>query len=175
MDKSFDYGLLNAQDDPRFGKRKYGRLGTVAKNGCGMIALYNIERAARPETRFEPYYDARSVIKTNLFGLLGTRPSMVRRILEPKGFRIHDLDPKNPDPTVRHDAVIVLYWYWFGAHYVSGFLNDNGTYTLYNYFEKPFPMYLGQFVKELRKKKNHVVRVWGVDFPPEPDRISSES
>ena len=167
MDRTFDYGLLNTQTDPRFADRKYGRLGTVAKNGCGMIALYNVERAARPDTRFEPYYEARDAIKTNLFGLLGTRPSSVREILEPKGFKVTELDKKHPDGGIRHDAVIVLYWYWFGAHYVSGFRNREGTYTLYNYFTRPYAMSLDRFLETLKSSKNHVVRVWGVDFPKE--------
>ena len=149
MDRTFDYGLLNTQTDPRFADRKYGRLGTVAKNGCGMIALYNVER------------------KTNLFGLLGTRPSSVREILEPKGFKVTELDKKHPEGDIRHDAVIVLYWYWFGAHYVSGFLNREGTYTLYNYFTRPYAMSLDRFLETLKTSKNHVVRVWGVDFPKE--------
>ena len=165
MDPTFDYGLLNTQTDPRFGDRKYGRFGTVAKNGCGMIALYNVERAARPQTRFEPYYEARRAIRTNLFGLLGTRPSSIRKILMPKGFRVCDIDPNYPGAHACHDAVIVLYWYWFGAHYVAGFRNDNDTYTMYNFFVKPYPMPLKSFLETLRRGKNRVVRVWGVDFP----------
>ena len=178
MEPSFDYGLLNSQTDPRFGSRKYGRLGTVAKNGCGIIALYNVERAACPETRFEPYYAARDAIKTNLFGLLGTRPSSIRRILEPKGFRLREIDPKHPDPELTHDAVIVLYWFWFGAHYVAGFRRDDGTYTMYNYYTTPYALPLNRFLETLKAKKNHIVRVWGIDFPKkdtERDRISSET
>ena len=91
MDQTFDFGLLNTQKDPRFAQRKYGRFGTIAKNGCGLIALYNIERAADPETRFDPYYDARNTIKTNLFGLLGTRMSAIRKKLESKGFQVFDV------------------------------------------------------------------------------------
>ena len=178
MNKSFDYGLLNTQTDPRFAERKFGRLGTIAKNGCGMIALYNVERAACPETRFEPYYDARKAIKTNLFGLLGTRPSSIRKILEPKGFRITDIDPRHPDPNETHDAVIVLYWFWFGAHYVAGFHREDGAYRMYNYFTEPYALPLNKFLEILKNGKNRVVRVWGVDFPPKEgkeDRISSES
>ena len=74
-----DYGFLNTQTDPRFGDRKYGRLGTIAKNGCGLIALYNVERAADARTQFDPYYENRKPIKTNLFGLLGTRPSAIEK------------------------------------------------------------------------------------------------
>ena len=53
MEHLYDYGILNTQADPRFGARRYGRFGNLAKNGCGMIALYNVERAARADTRFE--------------------------------------------------------------------------------------------------------------------------
>ena len=165
MDQAFDYGLLNTQTDPRFGDRRYGRLGTIAKNGCGMIALYNVERAARPETRFEPFYDARQSIKTNLFGLLGTRPSTIRRNLEAKGFKVCDLDVKRPQANPRHDAVIVLYWYWFGAHYVTGLLNKHGEYTFYNYYVSPYGLSLARFLETLKKSKQHAVRAWGVDFP----------
>ena len=163
MEPTYDYGLLNTQTDPRFADRRYGRLGTVAKNGCGMIALYNVERAARPSTRFEPYYEARKAIKTNLFGLLGTRPSSIRRILEQKGFKVCEIDPKHVGAHANHDAVIVLYWYWFGAHYVAGLRKDD-AYTLYNYYVQPYTQPLDAFLKNLKQKKNRVVRVWGIDF-----------
>ena len=166
MDQSFDFGLLNTQKDPRFGKRRYGRLGTIANNGCGLIALYNIERAAYPETRFDPYYDARKTIKTNLFGLLGTRMSAIRKKLEPKGFRVCDIDLHHTKDEPRHDAVIVLYWYWFGAHYVAGFQKDDGTYTMYNYYTSPYALPLDKFMETLKEHRNRVVHVWGVDFPP---------
>ena len=165
MDQAFDFGLLNTQKDPRFGKRKYGRFGTIENNGCGLIALYNIERAARPETRFDPFYDARKAIKTNLFGLLGTKPYAIRKNLERKGFSVSDIDQKHPEPSARFDAVIVLYWYWFGAHYVAGFRDENGMYTMYNYYTSPYALPLAAFLDTLKAAKNRVVHVWGVDFP----------
>ncbi len=167
MEKAFDYGLLNTQKDPRFGARKFGRLGTISGNGCGLIALYNIERAARPETRFDPFYEARKSIKTSLFGLLGTRPSSIRKNLERRGYTVHDLEPKHLDPDTRYDAVIVLYWYWFGAHYVAGFADRNDTYKMYNYYTSPYALPLDRFLETLKKNKNRVVHVWGVDFPQE--------
>lgn len=166
MEKAFDYGILNTQTDPRFGDRKYGRLGTVAKNGCGMIALYNVERAARPETRFDPFYDARKSIKTNLFGLLGTKPSSIRKNLEAKGFAVTDIDFRRLKAEPHHDAVIVLYWYWFGAHYVAGLKNTHERYTVYNYYTEPYAIRLSTFLNTQKKSKHYVVRVWGVDFPP---------
>jgi hypothetical protein len=178
MNADLDYGLLNTQQDPRFGDRKYGRLGTIAKNGCGLIALYNVERAARPETRFDPFYDARKPIKTTLFGLLGTRPSSIRKNLARKGFIVTDIDRKHPEGNASHDAVIVLYWYWFGAHYVAGFADGNGAYTMYNYFSTPYAQPLENFLRTVRGHKNRVVHIWGVDFPPkdvQTDRISSDS
>ncbi|MBR2644468.1 MAG: hypothetical protein IKD54_04175 [Clostridia bacterium] len=169
MDQTFDFGLLNTQKDPRFAQRKYGRFGTIAKNGCGLIALYNIERAADPETRFDPYYDARNTIKTNLFGLLGTRMSAIRKKLESKGFQVYDIDRRQPESAQPYDAVIVLYWYWFGAHYVAGFADGNGGYTMYNYYSSPYALPLDAFLKTLREHKNRVVRVWGVYFPPKAE------
>ena len=165
MDLRHDYGLLNTQTDPRFGARKYGRLGTVAQNGCGLIALYNVERAAFPETQFDPYYEGRSPIKTNLFGLLGTRPSAVRKQLEPKGFRVKRIRRKDAETAPLYDAVIVLYWYWFGAHYVAGLKEQNGLYRLYNQFAEPYPMKLADYLRYLKKHHKRVVRVWGIGFP----------
>ena len=88
MKEEFDFGLLNSQTDERYGNRPYGLLGTVARNGCGIIALYNIERAADDRTRFETYYAQRKQIKTNLFGLLGTRPSAISKSLRKKAFEV---------------------------------------------------------------------------------------
>ena len=165
MKEEFDFGLLNSQTDERYGNRPYGLLGTVARNGCGIIALYNIERAADDRTRFEPYYAQRKQIKTNLFGLLGTRPSAIAKILRKKAFEVEPIRRKDAENAEAFDGVIVLMWYFFGAHYVAGFRNDNDTYTMYNFFVKPYPMPLKSFLETLRRGKNRVVRVWGVDFP----------
>ena len=165
MEKQQDYGLLNTQADPRFGDRKYGRFGTMAKNGCGLIALYNVERAAFENTRFEAYYDARKEIKTNLFGLLGTRPSSVEKNLRAKGFTVVRIPKKHVDQAPRYDAVIVLYWYWFGAHYVTGISDQDGAYRLYNMFADPYSMPLPKYLEYLKAHHNFTVRVWGVCFP----------
>ena len=165
MDGIQDYGLLNTQTDPRFGARKYGRFGTVAKNGCGLIALYNVERAAFEEVRFDPYYASRKPIRTNLFGLLGTKPSSVRRNLEQKGYRVESISKRETENAKPYDAVIVLYWYWFGAHYVTGIAEENGLYRLYNQFTEPYAMQLPKFLRYLREHKKHVVRIWGIRFP----------
>ena len=130
MTETPDYGLLNDQEDARFGARRFGRFGTVAKNGCGMIALYNIERAANEETRFEPFYEARKPIKTNFFGLLGTRPSTISKNLKRKGFTVERIRKKKAGEAPLYDGVIVLYWHFFGAHYVAGIGKGDGTYML---------------------------------------------
>ncbi len=170
MDSQTDFGLLNTQTDPRFGDRKYGRLGTVAKNGCGMIALYNVERAANDQTRFEPYYEARKPIKTNLFGLLGTRPSTIAKNLRKKQFEVERIRIRDAASTPLYDAVIVLYWHFFGAHYVAGIGRGDGTYTLYNEYQKPFPLKLDVYIGELKKRKMHPYRIWGVRFPKKEDK-----
>ncbi len=165
MQKDSDYGLLNTQEDPRFGGRPYGRFGTVAKNGCGMIALYNIMRASDSTTRFEPFYDARKSIKTNLFGLMGTRSSSVPKNLAKKDYQVTRIKPKQAGEAKPFDGVIVLYWFFFGAHYVAGIANGDGTYTWYNQFQNPHSMKLTDFLAHIRKKKEHVYRIWGVTFP----------
>ncbi len=165
MQKNLDYGLLNSQIDPRFGDRPYGRFGTVAKNGCGMIALYNIMRAADSTTRFEPFYEARKSIKTNLFGLMGTRSSSVPKNLMKRQYRVTRIKRKHAGDAKAFDGVIVLYWFFFGAHYVAGIANGDGTYTWYNQFQKPNPMKLDEFLQHIKKKKEHAYRIWGVTFP----------
>lgn len=165
MKEEFDFGLLNSQTDERYGSRPYGLLGTIAKNGCGMIALYNIERAADDKTRFEPYYADRKQIRTNLFGLLGTRPSAINKRLRKKAFEVVSIRLKDAGQAEMFDGVIVLSWYFFGAHYVAGIGNDSGTYTFYNQFVRPRPMKLTEFLHTLKDQKQHVLRIWGVRFP----------
>ena len=126
MNKPLDFGMLNTQTDPRFGERPYGKFGTIAKNGCGMIALYNVQRAADGKTQFDPFYDARKPIKTNLFGLLGTRPSAVTKTLRKRGFTVKMIRPRKAAKAEQQDAVIVLYWRFWGAHYVAGIGDGNG-------------------------------------------------
>ena len=165
MQDSFDFGLLNTQTDERFGDRPYGRFGTIAKNGCGMIALYNIERAADGRTMFEPFYETRKRIKTNFFGLLGTRPSSITKNLKLRGFAVKNIPLKKAEEAERFDGVIVLYWRFFSAHYVAGIGNGDSTYTLYNQFQRPSAMKLTDFLAYLRKNKLHPCRVWGILFP----------
>ncbi len=165
MKESIDYGILNTQEDPRFADRPYGKFGTIAKNGCGMIALYNVERAADGCTQFDPFYEQRKSIKTNLFGLLGTRPSTIAKNLLRKGFMVSRIPLKKAREAEHFDAVIVLYWRFFSAHYVAGIGNADGTYTLYNQFTEPVPMDLDAFLRYLRARKSHPYRVWGIRFP----------
>ncbi|MBR0508217.1 MAG: hypothetical protein IJJ86_06365 [Clostridia bacterium] len=130
-----------------------------------MIALYNVERAANPETQFDAFYAARKPIKTNLFGLLGTRPSTVRKNLRNKGFDVTKIRIKEADTAELYDAVIVLYWRFFGAHYVTGIRNEAGAYTFYNEFKTPLSMTLGAFLAHVRKHRQHPYRIWGIRFP----------
>ena len=170
MNEQIDYGFLNTQEDPRFGARRYGKLGTVAKNGCGLIALYNVERAADETTQFEPFYAERKKIKTNLFGLLGTRPSTIAKNLRKERFSVERISRKKAPEAVNYDSVIVLYWQLFSAHYVAGIRRENGTYTLYNEFTKPYAMNLRDYLDYLKRHKKHVVRVWGIRFPEKTEQ-----
>jgi len=165
MSEMTDYGILNTQVDPRFSERRFGRFGTIAKNGCGMIALYNVERAANPKTRFDEFYVQRKPIKTNLFGLLGTRPSTIPKNLRKKGYSVNKIRIRDAGAAKAYDAVIVLYWRFFGAHYVAGIKAPNGGYTFYNEFVQPCTMTLAAFVAYLKKRKLHPFRIWGIGFP----------
>lgn len=170
MKEELDFGLLNTQTDERFGDRPYGLLGTVAKNGCGIIAMYNIERAADDKTRFEPYYAARKQIKTNLFGLLGTRPSAVAKNLRKKGYEVVSFRPKDADTAETFDGVIVLSWFFYGAHYVAGIGSGNGMYTFYNEFARPRQMKLTEFLQNAVNTKQHPIRIWGIRFPKKQEQ-----
>ena len=165
MKEPLDFGLLNDQNDNRFGERPFGRFGTIGKNGCGMLALYNIERAANTATRFDPFYDSRKPIKTNFFGLLGTRPSTIPKNLKNKGYTVQRISPQKADAAEPFDGVIVLYWFWFGAHYVAGIATGDGRYTVYNHYASPKSVTLPDFLSELKRRKLHVYRIWGIRFP----------
>ena len=165
MDEQNEFGFLNNQNDTRVARRKYGRFGTVGKNGCGMIALYNIERAADQRTQFEAFYEARDRIKTNMMGLLGTRQSTIAKNLKRMRFQVQRISIPNAAEAEPFDGVIVLYWWLFGAHYVAGIRNERGTYTFYNQFSTPYDMPLQDFITYLKQKKLHPHRIWGVRFP----------
>jgi hypothetical protein len=165
MKEIADLGFLNDQNDVRFADRKFGRFGNVGKNGCGMLALDNIERAADETTRFDPFYEARKPIKTNFFGLLGTRPSTIPKNLKRKGYEVTRIKVKKADQAEAFDGVIVLYWYFFGAHYVAGIGDGKGAYMMYNQFSTPRAMNLPDFLAHLKKQKLHIFRVWGIRFP----------
>ena len=83
-------GLINFQGD--FDKLKFG-FGDIGANGCGAIAVYNIlvlENKPHPLPDIIKQFD---LCGENLFGLAGSKPARVERILRRYGLKVtHSLN-----------------------------------------------------------------------------------
>lgn len=127
---------------------KYG-LGTVAKNGCGAIAVYNIlvlENKYKPFPEIIKYFDNDN---ENIFGLLGTNPFAVKSYLKKQGYKtkIYFKEKNFKDAAINSKYAILMYVNWEYGHFQ----------LLYDYdgqYFKENPKYKIDFDKLMESKKN---------------------
>ena len=114
----------------------YGPLGSVAANGCGFAALYNLYvllgRRPSPGRLLEEI--RRNWLRTTLLcGLLGTSPWYVlRRLRALKGVRLSWYwNVGRRSVPERHELYFIFYIYGFGAHYAVAEQREGGI-AVYN-------------------------------------------
>lgn len=129
------------ENQKRYASRtgSYGPFGSIAGNGCGAVAVYNILRHFGIPADFKELVDTanrRWLWSQPAFGLMGTNPLYLAELLRRYGFgtRILRLDRLYTDPDC--DALIFAYAWKrggkLGAHYQAAFPEADGGFMLHN-------------------------------------------
>ena len=119
---------------------KVGTKGTIAENGCGIIAIYNALTLNGIEIDFEDVLNEAN----NMDGLLlsggkrGTNPNKIGNVLENHGLNYAKYNnPKDFNDAIKHGGTyIVSFWNdrkpWEGAHIVAFTSDKDGDIIVYN-------------------------------------------
>ena len=160
---------IDAQESFEGSDLSFGLWGNIADNGCGLVALHNLNVAAGRYAEFgELYLD----IKTNycatwlLGGLTGTFPLTIEKYLVSNYGRENVYNVKI-DSNETFDAIIVLYAHSEGGHYFTGVNIGGGIYKTYN--QRGFVGDIASIYNEVIKKgfqsgTNSLYYIWGVNF-----------
>ena len=129
---------------------KYG-LGTVAKNGCGAVAVYNIlllENKPKSLPEIIKFFDNSN---ENLYGILGTNPFSLMNYLKNENYKVNAFLNKNDFKKNATNSKYSLLFYFNlkGGHYqlfynynesnnTFQFINSTYIKTLENFLENNF-------------------------------------
>jgi len=158
----------------------FGAVGNYSDNGCGPIAIHNVNRLLGEESTFADVayeLDSDSRNTAALGGVLGMNPLVVREYFGSKGYDVTLYNGiKNVKPD--HDAYLAMYIYknsdgTLGGHYVA-MKQDPKTkdYITYNevYSTHPVPMKelddLGRLNEDGSVDKENprlLTVIWGID------------
>ncbi|HAJ77952.1 MAG TPA: hypothetical protein DCO89_02675 [Clostridiales bacterium] len=84
--KEYNYdGIIHDQWD--FEKLHYG-FGDVGANGCGAVSVYNILKLEGRDADFPKIIKQFDLVGENVFGIGGSKPSRVIRVLKSYGFNV---------------------------------------------------------------------------------------
>jgi len=153
--------LIGSQKKLELKRGSYGPFGSVAKNGCGFVALYNLYvLLGRAPSALKLLEDIRRhwLRTTLLGGLLGTSPFYILSSLRAlNGVHLtwywNIGRQKLPG---KHDAYLIFYLYGFGAHYAVAEEKD-GSLLIHNDWQASnWPDYL-------KKTKSWTMTVAGID------------
>lgn len=127
-----DTDLIYDQHLDDAGDLKYG-FGSIAYNGCGAVAIYNImslENKKTPLPDIIKYLDAGQYV----FGLLGTCPSRIVSYLRAQGFdcSLHSDKGEFERLAQESDYSIYIYAGFSGGHYTLLVNNSENTFTSIN-------------------------------------------
>ncbi len=160
--------LINRQNTEAFKKTRYGLLGNIAANGCGLIAAYNVMNGNGVDISLDAVSRGlrRRLGMAVGLGRLGTNMfSIIAFLVKYFAVRARFLFLGKGRSSKERNAIIIMY-YWFtgkrcGAHYIAGLRCEDGCFDIYNYSSIPPHVELGEFLVGMRKK--HEYPLWLVD------------
>ena len=132
---TWDSTMINNQEDYSGLPGSFGIFGSIKNNGCGFIAIHNLNQILGDRSRFsDEYYElyGQSFETTLAGGLLGMNPKTVRAYYESKGYHVALYSIQ--ETSEKHDGYIMLYAYTKpGAHYIAiEYDTQIGKYIPYN-------------------------------------------
>lgn len=127
-----DIGIIRDQHADNVKNLKYG-FGTIGKNGCGAVAIYNIlvlegKKVPLPQVIRE-MDDGQYV-----FGLLGTKPTQMMKYLKSLGYSVslHKDKTRFDEWAQQCDYAIYIYAGFSGGHYSLLIPNGDTTFRSIN-------------------------------------------
>lgn len=104
-------GIINDQWD--FEKLKYG-FGNIGANGCGAVSVYNILKMENKNPNLPEIIKQFDLCGENIFGIGGSKPSRVIRILRKNGLKVTYTLNKNKFEELAQNGKYSIYLY-FGS------------------------------------------------------------
>ena len=157
----------------------FGGAGNIADKACGVVAIHNANQLLGYNTRFDELMymmQKNSLLSANLFGTLGMNPDVVSGIYTQAGADVTVYtDPSKVSKD--HDAYIVLYWYFAGAHYVTArYDSKKDAFLVYNNIESApeewKTLSASSYKSIISKYDNNTFSfgwtIWGIDKPNQP-------
>ena len=124
-------GVINDQWD--FSKLKFG-FGDIGANGCGAVSVYNILTLDGKTANMPEIIQKFDLFGENVFGIGGSRPSRVIKVLKEYGFNVtYSLD-KNKFENIAENSKYAIYVY-FG---LENFVPFGHYQLLYNFNGETF-------------------------------------
>lgn len=166
-DATWGTEIINNQSDYSDSAGTFGALGSIAKNGCGIIAMHNVNQILGLNIAFDDFYYALrkyDFLSTNLGGTLGMNPDVVTLYNYLGANVTHYETPFNVSKD--HDAYIALYFRLFGAHYIAAEYNEStGKYEVYNLYSDKAEMVELNSLSSQSVRGSFLWTVWGIDLP----------
>jgi len=169
-DATWGTKMINNQNSYSQKAGTFGPFGSIAKNGCGAIAINNANQALGFNTEFGDLVhnlNQRPDLTTNLFGIAGMNPLVIGDYYRQNGAEV-TLYTNPADVPTDHDAYIALYFHSKGGHYVAARYDQFAhEYEVYNLFEngRTYPMNsLSDSDFPAAEDTNHWI-IWGIDSP----------
>lgn len=151
--------MINNQQYLDKTRGSFGKLGSIAGNGCGAIAMTNICLMEKVPMDLDKMI--KLVEKNNgtlAGGLLGMNPCMVSKIMKKFGFKVKYLGKLTSINQLKKYKYFIILYGWaekmtIGAHYQAGRLIANNQIELFN----PYAVY--DSVAELKQGESTICPV----------------